>query len=419
MAEFDFAKRMRQETEIPLRERIGIVYRLSLPGILAQISEIIMQYIDAAMVGSLGAAATASIGIVASSTWLFGGLSGACASGFSVQAAHSVGAGDLHKTRSVFRQALVVSLLFSLVTASLGLLYGSVLPEWLGAAEEVRADAHRYFFWFCVFIPVRQVAVLLMNMVQSTGNMKVPSLLYTLECILDVIFNALLIFPSREVRLMGMTLRLKGAGLGVAGAQLGTSLAILTVMVIGLFYTFFISPAFAGKGPAEEWKPRRIVVREAVRIGVPMAMESSALCAAQVFSTKIVAPLGTTAIAAHSFAITAESICYMPGFGISSAATTMVGQAVGAKRRDLALSFAWLTTFSGMLVMTLAGGLMYFLCPYVFAFLTPVEEVRLLGAEVLRIELLAEPLFAASIVAAGALRGAGDTLVPEIGRAHV
>ncbi len=165
MAEFDFAKRMREETEIPLRERISIVYRLSLPGILAQISEIIMQYIDAAMVGSLGAAATASIGLVASSTWLFGGLTGACASGFSVQAAHSVGAGDLHKTRSIFRQALAAAFLFSLVTAAFGLLYGSVLPEWLGAAEEIRADAHRYFFWFCIFIPVRQIAVLLMNMV--------------------------------------------------------------------------------------------------------------------------------------------------------------------------------------------------------------------------------------------------------------
>ena len=397
-----------------LPERIGIVYRLSLPGILAQVSEIIMQYIDAAMVGSLGAAASASIGLVASSTWLFFGLTGACASGFSVQTAHAAGAGDLQKTRRIFRQSVIAALLFSVLLALFGILYGSFLPEWLGAAEEIRADAHSYFFWFCVFIPARQMTRLMMNMVQCTGNMKVPSLLYTLECLLDVVFNALLIFPVRDVTLFGITFRMYGAGLGVTGAQLGTSLAVVTVMFLGLFYTFFVSPAFAKKGPKDEWKLEKKVVREAVRIGVPMAMESSALCAAQVFSTRIVAPLGTIAIAANSFAITAESICYMPGYGISSAATTMVGQAVGARRKDLALSFAWLTTFSGMAVMTMTGILMYFMCPYVFAFLTPVEEVRRLGIEVLRIELLAEPLFAASIVAAGALRGAGDTLVPGI-----
>ena len=159
---------------------------------------------------------------------------------------------------------------------------------------------------------------------------------------------------------------------------------------------------------------KKDVLNEALRIGVPMAMEQCATTGAQVVSTKIVAPLGTIAIAANSFAVTAESICYMPGYGIGSAATTMVGQAIGAKRKDLARSFAWLTTITGMAIMTLTGALMYFLCPYVFAFLTPDTQVQQLGISVLRVELLAEPLFAASIVANGALRGAGDTLIPGI-----
>jgi Na+-driven multidrug efflux pump len=145
-----------------------------------------------------------------------------------------------------------------------------------------------------------------------------------------------------------------------------------------------------------------------------MALESSALSMAQIVSTRIIAPLGTAAIAAHSFAITAESICYMPGYGIGSAATTLVGQAIGAERKDLARSFGWLSVAAGMAVMTLTGAAMYVFCPYVFAFLTPSFEVQQLGARVLRYELLAEPLFAASIVATGALRGAGDTLVPGL-----
>jgi Na+-driven multidrug efflux pump len=130
--------------------------------------------------------------------------------------------------------------------------------------------------------------------------------------------------------------------------------------------------------------------------------------------TRIVAPLGTVAIAANSFAVTAESLCYMPGYGLGTAATTLVGQSIGAKRKDLAKSFSWITTFMGMAIMGAAGIVMYFICPWLFQFLAPVQEVQTLGIRVLRIELLAEPLFGASIVASGCLRGAGDTLIPSI-----
>ena len=156
------------------------------------------------------------------------------------------------------------------------------------------------------------------------------------------------------------------------------------------------------------------VYENSLRISVPMGLEHSVLTVAQIVATTIVAPLGTIPLAANTFAVTAEAFCYLPGFGISAAATTLVGQAVGARRRDLAKRFAWIATGLGVAFMTTAGIIMYFGCPYVFAFLTPVKEVQELGISVLRIELLAEPLFAASIVITGALRGAGDTLVPGI-----
>lgn len=414
MTEMDFTARMRSKEEMSLRDRISFVYRLSMPAILAQISEIIMQYIDAAMVGVLGAGASAAIGLVSSSTWLFGGIMRAVASGFSVQVAHAVGAGEYKHARSIFRQALTSAVMFSLGLVLIGIAYGSVLPRWLGADPSIWTDAKNYFIFFCIFIPARIISMVVMNMLQCSGNMKVPSILFSLECVLDVIFNALLIFPTRQVTLAGFSFMMPGAGLGVLGAQLGTSLAVVVITVYGLWYAVTKSSILALHQESGNWKPQKDVVDRAFRIGAPMAMESSALCAAQVLSTKIVAPLGTIAIAANSFAVTAESICYMPGYGIASAATTMVGQAVGARRSDLAKSFAWLTTLIGVLIMTCTGAAMYFICPYVFEFLTPVPEVQRLGAEVLRIELLAEPLFAASIVATGALRGAGDTFIPGI-----
>ena len=104
----------------------------------------------------------------------------------------------------------------------------------------------------------------------------------------------------------------------------------------------------------------------------------------------------------------------MPGYGIASAATTLVGQSIGARRPEHARSFAWITTCMGMAIMAITGFAMYFFSPVVFSFLTPDTAVQALGVSVLRIELLAEPLFGASIVATGALRGAGDTLIPGV-----
>ncbi len=410
----DFAKEIRENQNMSLKDKLELVYRLSLPGILAQISEIIMEYIDAAMVGVLGANASASIGLVSSSTWLFGGVIMACAAGFSVQVAHAVGAGDTDSAKSIFKQSLFSSFVLSLFVGMIGIGLSQVLPQWLGADISLWNDASNYFLFFAIFIPVRQMNSLCMNMLQCSGNMKVPSIVATIMCCADVVFNYFLIFPARQITLFGNSFTMIGAGLGVTGAQLGTSLAILLSMCILLYYAIVKEKTISILGIKGKWIVQKDILKEAVRIGVPMAMEQCATTGAQVVSTRIVAPLGTVAIAANSFAVTAESICYMPGYGISSAATTMVGQAIGAKRKDLAKSFAWLTTATGMIIMTITGALMYFLCPFVFSFLTPVEEVQQLGESVLRIELLAEPLFAASIVANGALRGAGDTFVPGI-----
>ena len=410
----NLSEKMMNQEVFGLKEKISIVARLSIPGILAQISDIIMQYIDAAMVGVLGASASASIGLVSSSAWLLGGMLGAAASGFSVQAAHAVGAGDRKKASSLFKQSLLASLLFSLVLTFIGALISRHLPAWLGAEESLWKDAVAYLFCFCIFIPVRQLNRLGANMLQCSGDMKTPSILFTFMCLLDVVFNYFLIFPSRTVTIGSLNLWMPGAGLGVLGAQLGTSLSVLVCTVLLILHAGVKSPVLALKYSDEGWMVQKDVLSKACRIGIPMALESSALSFAQIVSTMIIAPLGTVAIAAHSFAVTAESICYMPGYGIAQASTALVGQTIGAKRKDLSRSFAWLSVAAGILVMTFTGAAMYMLCPYVFAFLTPVKEVQTLGIRVLRYELFAEPLFAASIVVTGALRGAGDTMVPGI-----
>ena len=382
---------------------------LSVPAILAQLSSMAMQYIDAAMVGSLGAGASASIGLVSTSTWLLGGLCISAATGFSVQVAHLIGAGRDGEARDVLRQALLAALAVGLAMAALGCAASPWLPRWLGGDPAICGDASAYFLIYACALPAVQMRQLAGSMLQCSGNMRTPSLLNTLMCGLDVVFNGLLIFP--RIELFGLTV--PGAGMGVAGAALGTALAEWVTAALMLAAVCLYSPALNLRQKGR-WRPSVACLRNAARIALPMAFEHTVLCGAQIASTRIVAPLGTVSIAANSLAVTAESLCYLPGYGVSAAATTLVGQSLGAKRRDLARRYARMAVALGAALMSGMAVLMYLAAPAVFALLTPDPAVQALGVQVLRIEAFAEPLYAVSIVAAGAMRGAGDTLVPSL-----
>ena len=405
----DYLKQLRQGAPLRVRQLCVMILKLSIPAILAQISTIVMQYIDASMVGRLGAEGSAAIGLVSSSTWLFGGLAMAIGMGFSVQCAQRIGAGDDADARNLMRQGMFFSLIFSLVICGLCAALSGWLPGWLGGAPEIRADATRYFLIFALFFPVERANFLGGSFLQATGNMIVPGVLHVMMCVLDVIFNAFLIFP--EFTFLGI--RFPGLALGVAGAALGTGLARLCSMVLMLYVLYVRSPALhLRKG--EKLRIRADQVRQSVRIALPVALENVIMNTAQITSTRIVAPLGTVSVAANSLSITAESLCYMPGYGIASAATAVVGQSIGARRKDLTKKIGWISTALGMAVMTGSGILLYVFAPYMIGFLSPDPAVVALGTQVLRIEAFAEPFFAANIVANGVLRGGGDTLVPAV-----
>lgn len=400
---------IREGKKMTLRQQLRLTAYLSVPAIMAQISSIVMQYIDASMVGSLGTEASAAIGLVSTTTWLFWGLCGAAATGFSVQVAHCVGAGDNPKARSVLRQSIVATFVFGSLLALAGVLISGPLPGWLGGDAAIRNDSSLYFLIYALFLPVLQLSFLAGGMLRCSGNIRIPSMLNVLMCVLDVIFNFLLIFPTHEVA--GITVF--GAGLGVTGAALGTVLAETVTAGLMMWYLCRRSPVLNLRSRGS-FRPRCDTLHQAVRIALPMGFEHVAICGAQILTTVIVAPLGNVAIAANAFAIVAESLCYMPGYGISEAATTLVGQSLGAGRIRLLKRFANITVCSGMLIMGLMGALMYAVAPQIISVMTPVEEIRLLGADILRIEAFAEPMFAASIVSYGVFVGVGSTFVPSL-----
>lgn len=393
-------------------QQIGLTVRLSIPAILAQISSIVMQYIDASMVGRLGANASGAIGLVSSTTWLFGGLCIAVTTGFTVQIAQAVGAGEDKSARNIMKQGLIIALCISVILALIAALISTPLPSWLGGEAAIQKMASQYFLVYMLGLPALQMNSIAGGMHQSSGNMRLPGILNVMCCVMDVFFNMLFIFQTRSVQINSITFTMPGLGLGVAGAALGTITAeavTCAIMVTALLWKN--RTLHLRKGGRLRF--HRDTLAKAVKIGAPVGLEQMVMCSAYVMSTKIVSPLGTIAIAANSFAVTAESFCYMPGYGVQAASTTLVGQCVGAGQKQLSRRMAWITMGLGVSVMTIGGVLMYIAAPSMIGVLTPNEEIRNLGAAVLRIEAFAEPFYAASIVASGALRGAGDTLVPS------
>lgn len=206
----NFLGQLRNGENLSTGQLLIMIIQLSIPAIMAQISSIIMQYIDASMVGHLGSAESASIGLVTSSTWLLGGLCSSISIGFTVQVAHCIGAKKEEKARNILRQGLVVAFAFSCVLLFFGVLLHKRLPVWLGGESDITGAASLYFLVYCLFLPVVQLNYIAGGMLQCSGNTKIPSMLHIFMCVLDVLFNAVLIFPTRSYMVWGHMFVLPG-----------------------------------------------------------------------------------------------------------------------------------------------------------------------------------------------------------------
>lgn len=386
--------------EMTRQDKLNLLVRLSIPSVLAQITSTLMFFIDAAMVGSLGAEASAAIGLVESSTWLMFGISVALAMGFSVQTAQFIGANDITQAKKVYWQGIICIAIISIILTAVCIIIAPFLPYWLGGNEDIVGDASWYFGIWGASLPFMMIGRLSSSMLKCSGNIRIPSIISILTCVNDVIFNYIFIYIF---------------GLGVPGAAMGSVLAYIVACVFETWYATTRSKEIRLTGEGDwsfnmEWK----YVKNASKISLPMAAQYVMIDGAQVISTMIVAPLGTIAIAANTLAITAESLCYMPGHGISEAATTVVGQSIGADRFKLCMSFSRIALALGMLVMTVMGGVMFLTASPLMSLLTPVNEIIDLGSNCLRIEAFAEPFYAAAIVGNAILLGAGDTVKPAI-----
>lgn len=389
-------------------QRLPVLWHLTWPAIIEQLLGMMVSFVDTAMVGSMGSGSTAAVSVVSSSIWLINGILAGIGVGYSVQVANAVGAGDHARARRVIRQgALAVAAVAVVVLAVMEGL-SAFLPRWLGADPEVYPLAVRYLRFYSLGLPFSAVLSVFSAIQRCTGDTRTPLILNGLANAVNIVLNFFLIYPTRLWR----GVAIYGAGLGVSGAAIASAASLAVAGLLLLRTVFLNKNRPVSLGPDEDYRPDPEIIRTAVRLGVPYIGERMTINLGQILMTAMVAHVGTVALAANHIATTAEGMCYLPAYGVSFAATALVGQAVGARDREDARAYGRLSGGMGFAMCLATGGLLFLLAHPIAAIFTPDRAVIAETAKVLRIVAFSEPFFAVSIVMSGALRGARDVRFP-------
>ena len=285
------------------------------------------------------------------------------------------------------------------------------LPAWLGAEPEIRRDAAVYFAIVCAPMLFRASSIIFGSVLRAASDMKTPMLVGLLTNGINVVLNFFLIYESRTMSLGPVNIPVWGAGLGVAGAAIATAIAHIaggSLMLVGVLRNPLVS--FKGR----KLKLDKPVMGQCVRVGFPVALERMGACLGQVVFTSLVTSLGTVALAANQIAVTAEGLCYLPAYGISYAGIALVGQAVGARKKEDARAYGTLAAKLGFVVAIGTASALFLLAPPLAGLFNSDPRVVEQAALMLRIVAFCEPFFALSIILSGTLRGAHDVRLPMV-----
>ncbi len=387
----------------------GTVFHLAGPTMLEQLMHTAVQYIDTAMVGALGTAATAAVGSTTTVNWLIGSTIGSMGVGFLAYISQARGAGDYDRARRASAQAVLMMLAIGLLFTVLPLALAGVIPVWMQVEPSVRPLASRYFFIIYVPTLFRAASMLAGTLLRAAGDTKSPMAAGILMNVLNVVLNALLIFPSRTVTVFGASLTLWGAGMGVVGAAVATAVSFAAggvVLMIVLWQHKEISPR------GYSLKPDRAVLLPCLRVAVPAVFQRFATSLGYVVFASMINSLGEISTAAHTVANTVESAFYVPGYGMQTASATLTGECVGARDRTRlrSITTAILVLETGLMVVS--GALLFCFAPAMAGLFSRDARVISLSATVLRMVALSEPFYGVYIVLEGCLQGAGNTKAP-------
>ena len=391
------------------RAMLGTIFTLAWPTMLEQLTQTAVQYIDTAMVGALGTRATAAVGATGTVNWMVGSVVSAIGVGFLAFIARKIGAGRPEDARKASGQACMAALVLGTVLTVLTQLAAGQVPVWMQVDPEIRDLAARYFA--IIYLPMlfRTASILFGTVLRSAGDTRTPMRIGLTVNIINMVLNFLLIFPSRELKLGGLSLPVPGAGMGVEGAAWASAASFVyggAAMARALWKHPVVSPR------GQSLRPDMEILRPCFRVALPNLAQRFATSFGYVVFASMINALGGISTAAHTIANTVESAFYIPGWGMQTAAATLSGNAYGAKDhgRLRRLGSTILPLEIGLMVIS--GGLLFLLAEPLVRLFTRDESVVRLGTTVLRMVAVSEPFYGVPIVVEGLMQGVGKTTAP-------
>lgn len=392
-------------------EMVIVILSLAWPTMLEQMMQTAVQYIDTAMVGSLGTEATAAVGATTTINWLISGTISALGIGFLSFIARAWGANDKAAAKRAVSQAVLATIAAGIFFTILTVGLSSRIPVWMQVETGIQSLAARYFFILYLPMLPRAATIIFGTVLRAAGDTKSPMKIGVAVNIINVILNFLLIYPSREADLLGVSVTLPGAGLGVIGAAIASA-AAFTVGGICITIIMWRHPLVSPAG--ESFRPDMEILRPCLRVAFPNMLQRFATSFGYVAFASMINSLGEVATAAHTIANTVESAFYIPGYGMQTAAATLAGNAYGARdekrMKDLAAMFIPIE----IILMIFSGGALFVLAEPLVGLFSASEEVIWLGTTVLRMVALSEPFYGFSIIVEGMMQGVGKTKEPFV-----
>ena len=398
-------------TDKTARSLLPIILALAWPTMLEQLLQTAVQYVDTAMVGSLGTAATAAVGATTTVNWLFGSTVSALGVGFLSYIAQARGAGRDEDARRATGQAVLAVLVCGVFFTALTLGLSSHVPRWMQVDTAIRPLASRYFFILYTPMLARVATILFGTVLRAAGDTKTPMRVGVWVNLINVVLNVLFIYPTRTVSLWGRSLLLPGAGWSVVGAAAASAIAFAVggvLITIALWRHPLLSPR--GQSIRPDWQ----VLRPCLKVALPNALQRFGTSFGDVAFASMINSLGGVATAAHTIANTVESAFYIPGYGMQAAAATLAGNALGARDEKGIRRLGRTILAIEVTLMVISGALLFAFAPNMMRLFSQDQKVILLGATVLRMVAVSEPFYGVSIIIEGMLQGMGHTLYPFV-----
>lgn len=364
---------------------------LSVPTIIEQLLSTLLQYVDTAMVGRLGEQATASVSITTTITWLVNSIPSAIGVAVLALVARYLGSRDNAAIKDISKQSLILVVISGILLGGISVLLSPFIPRWMGAEEAIQEQAAIYFAIISIPMVFRSASTVFGAAIRATKDTKTPMIISVLANVINIVCNALFIY---------------GLHWGVTGAAIGSALSYI-FSGIAMFFAYRKKDVLYFR--LKELSINNKKLLECAKVGVPILGTNLASCLGYVVFASLVSDMGTTTFAAHSIAVTAETLFYIPGYGLRTATSTLIGHALGERDRKKFESTAYLSVFVTMGIMVLNGVFLFFAARPLMNLLTSSEAVAALGAKMLRLVAFSEPFFGLMIIMEGIFYGLGRT----------